>query len=106
MVTQTLDQHFAKKLSFWEIDEKFEKIMRFIDPNYLEDFKAFRKKVIWVLLVNPEEEKSIVDNLDLWIEEFAKLDRKYASINSSATKIVIEWDLESKTKSYNKWRKR
>lgn len=106
MVTQTLQMHFDKQLSFWDIDEKFAKIMRFIAPEHLDHFREFRNQVLWVISQNPGSEEIVSKNLDKWIEEFNIIEKKHTNRNQKAVIITAEWLGIDDLKEYNKNRKR
>ncbi len=105
MVSQALQAHFDTQ-SLWSLDEKFAKILRFIDPTYIEAFNNFRNSVLWVLAENPGSEEIISKNLDSWINDFQSIDSKYKEINNNATVIASEWISDDKLKEYSKNRRR
>lgn len=105
MVSQALQAHFDAQAVWW-LDEKFAKILRFIDPNYLEAFNNFRSHVLWVLAANPDSEQIISDNLDVGIESFKEINSKYNQRNKKATLVASEWISTDDLKQYSKNRKR
>lgn len=106
MVSQTLQMQFDKQLSFWDIDAKFAKIMRFIAPEHLDRFREFRAQVLWVISENPGSEDIVSQNLEKGIEEFTEIDEKYTNQTQKATIIATEWLELDDLKEYNKNRRR
>jgi len=75
-ISSALDRHFKNQKPKASSLEYLEKILKDIDPVYIEKFKEIKQSIELTLLNNPESENKVVSYLSWVNEKLTLINRK------------------------------